>query len=392
MSGRIRGKIEMVLGGATDENCARLFKNIFDFFESHPNMTRIALQYGLNGTGTDHFFGTNPFGQQAFAVWRREPTIARSWPYYIFLQSSAGSDGSGGAAFSSFGSAPGDPGHISASGGNDEFIGFSAAVGIGGDENPWNGTTSNDGTDSKGGSAANPTGSDGNPAVWRIPAGGSEVAILPRDNNTGASDTVALTDKALCLPIADNPASPRYNIVADDDSIWWSFVMSTSTTTRLEWRCGGLCLYTPIGGFSDPRPLILLQEETFTDDLSDGRFVGIVNPHRGQDLPVLDYNLNNSDINVGVGDAVPSLVSGKQQGAAPRIRLATEGGRRGYVGVIDTMPCFAGSPSGTTGTDKRFVSYGGETFLGTKLSHPWDGVTTPGSLTRTSGFDFVRDV
>ncbi|GAG06296.1 unnamed protein product, partial [marine sediment metagenome] len=80
MSGTIRG----VIDGYTDETTefrdgSNIFKVWFDAIEAHPNTTRIALQYGSSGTGTNWWDGVNPSGTNAFAVWSMAATAAR--PY-----------------------------------------------------------------------------------------------------------------------------------------------------------------------------------------------------------------------------------------------------------------------------------------------------------------------
>ena len=64
-----------------------VFKNIYDFFSSHPNYTIIALQYGLTssqlpspatatgaGTGTGYYDAASYFGYNAFFVTRANAT------------------------------------------------------------------------------------------------------------------------------------------------------------------------------------------------------------------------------------------------------------------------------------------------------------------------------
>ncbi|GAG01765.1 unnamed protein product, partial [marine sediment metagenome] len=216
MSGTIRGTIDAYTNETTEfKDTANIFKTYFDAFESHPNMTRIAMQYGLSGTGTDYWDDANPFGRNCFVVWRMETSAARAWPYYLIMQTN--SWGGGG---STFGIAPGDPGSNGlGSSSNSSYLSIGMAIGIGGDLDPWNGSTNNDGTDSKGGSAAFPLGNDGLGRVWRTPAGGTGLLMLPRSNNAGG-DNVATAREMIGVQSQGSPSQTRYHIVMDDDNIW----------------------------------------------------------------------------------------------------------------------------------------------------------------------------
>src|SRR5687768_3165624 len=102
MSGTIVGKVDCKLTAITANGQQEFFKTIYDFMQqmvTAGHCTRIALQHGASGTGTDYFDGANPFGENAFGVWR----FNGSPQFYLLLQ----------WAFSaSFGTTPGNPGAL----------------------------------------------------------------------------------------------------------------------------------------------------------------------------------------------------------------------------------------------------------------------------------------
>src|SRR5579884_134895 len=199
MSGLVRGKIECYLNtfsrNALQQAC---FKLMYDYFTSHPNYTLIALQYGSttqvtnspagsSGTGTGFYDQANSFGYNAFFVVRSNATTTRPYDVYHMFQWS-GAPNQGGQ---SFGTAPGAPALVNGSSqpvdGNHTFMGYAAAIGIGGtgesslspnNGNPWKGTTNNNGADTK--PSTGP--------IWGAPAGGGTgVIIWPRSNSNYGS-------------------------------------------------------------------------------------------------------------------------------------------------------------------------------------------------------------
>lgn len=157
MAGTIYGKIDCRSnsGGGNERN-QEVFKNIFDFFERLVTVgycTRIALQYGSGGTGTDYHDEANPFGENAFAVFRfngvtsgnaasqRDGSTYPDIDMYILIQW---------ADVATWGGAPGDdwyPGLVKASSSLDG-VGIAFTWRTDG-ASPWGGSTNNDGTDAK---------------------------------------------------------------------------------------------------------------------------------------------------------------------------------------------------------------------------------------------------
>lgn len=145
MSGAIRGKVNCFTyitgpGSALDYEKAanEWFKNLYDFWDSHPNATLVSKNSGKGSVpGADGYWDdTRPFQPNAWAVFRLEPTSARPFPVYFQFQR-------GGYFTDNTGAPPGSPAIINganAVGFSVPRSGFQFAIGEGGDENPYKGT------------------------------------------------------------------------------------------------------------------------------------------------------------------------------------------------------------------------------------------------------------
>lgn len=118
--------------------------------------------------GSDWPNGANPFGTNAWALYKFPPTAKRTWPWWFHFQVSGYTHAFG---------VVNHPAKLNASaGGNYESFGYQCARGKGSTNTIWNGSTNNNGTDTKG---ATP--------YWVTPAGGTSVVVLPRSNGTGGA-------------------------------------------------------------------------------------------------------------------------------------------------------------------------------------------------------------
>jgi hypothetical protein len=213
---------------ATQEQFVMLF-TFMEAMVTAGHCTRIALQWGNGGTGTDFWDGANPFGENAFAVytWGAGAGTARD----VLIQWAAADD---------FGIAPGNPGTLN---------GVAAADGVGiamatreDGASPWAGTTNNDGNDIKG------------TPVW-TPAG-SAVHVIEQTNSVGSH----ATNKENCYRTAlAAPNAMRMHIVGDADNI----AILSSETDNGEYRCFTMGRYVPRVGFSGPNPLYAISEMGF---------------------------------------------------------------------------------------------------------------------------------
>jgi hypothetical protein len=173
MAGTIRGKIECLhVSGNTQNQGQTYFTAVYKFLkqlEVAGVTTEIARHGGLSSTAANvnYYDEASPFLTNAWYVFRFNTNGSRTWPWYVFVQWAWGGT-------SDFGAAPGNPGLIQNSStlpiATEVAVAVQCAIGFGGDENPWNGTT---GAQASKGSV-----------VWRVPAnGGTNVAVFPRSNS-----------------------------------------------------------------------------------------------------------------------------------------------------------------------------------------------------------------
>lgn len=222
MAGTVKGKIECYLNamGPTwsyRDHGQAVFKNLYDFFSAHPNMTQIARHGGVGGTAANvnYWDQTNPFLNNAWFVFRMNTAVqnplylgTRTYPWYVLAQWYRGDVGT-------FGASPGNPGLIDAGTGNPSYsqVSLQFAIGIDGDQNPWKGSGTL-GTNTKG------------TPVWGTPAGGTGSLVWPRSNSIGG---VHATDKqnTATMFIQTGASTARCHYLADDDSFVFLYEQGT---------------------------------------------------------------------------------------------------------------------------------------------------------------------
>lgn len=158
--------------------------------------TVVASQYGSGGTGEDFHDQANPAGENAFIYAEWDAGVLR---FGVLVQW---------ADSSSFGASPGNPGLLDASSTVDG-VGFQMAFREDG-TSPWNGTTNDNGADSKG------------TPVWT--PGGSTVHVFPRSNNPGPPAGSHNTNKENCTRGGDDLAVANFSRahwVANEDGIFY---------------------------------------------------------------------------------------------------------------------------------------------------------------------------
>lgn len=213
MSGTVKGKIECYLNamGPTwtyRDHGQAVFKNLYDFFSAHPNMTQIARHGGVGGTASNvnYWDQTNPFLNNAWFVFRMNTAVqnplylgTRTYPWYVLAQWARTDVGV-------FGASPGNPGLVDATTGtgSDTRVSLQFAIGIGGDQNPWKGSGSL-GTNTKG------------TPVWGAPTGGTGSLVWPRSNNVGGAHDTNKQNTATMF-IQTGAGTARCHFLADDDN------------------------------------------------------------------------------------------------------------------------------------------------------------------------------
>lgn len=365
MAGTIRGRIESLVNEADEHlNAGVIFKNVYDVLSSHPNTTLISLGYG-GGTGTDYPDGANPFGDNAHFVFRFDSAAT---PWYLFCTVGGISSAVAASNVQVDGSTPFS---------SNATVCVSAAVGIGGDENPWNGTESADGTDTK------PT------QLWADPGGGgTNVQVVPASNSDSGSDG---SNKNNCLGLYGE-SSPgqtvRYQIVCDDDTI--AFIWDERDNGTWEYTVLGtlddsphLASYDkPLFGFTDTAPPAM--NSSLGVDYS-----GATHPDdtvltwQGLEIePLQNTSLHNADY-------YPDDF-GARYPLFPLCFGSVTTGNQGYLGETSFVRVGYSIPSGDTDTALEFAAFGTLTTNQVVYLFPWDGATTPGTGTTRAGVDFTR--
>jgi hypothetical protein len=404
MSGNVRGIIDCRPPSSQSYRLGMrdMFKRYVDFFESHPNMTRIALRR-RNGTpgasnlgywdagATSWADGNTASGDWhgLYAVYRVNPSGSRTWPYYVMIITHENSSQVGYLAKGT--TIP-----------NTECaVLLSVAVGHGGDENPWNGTTNNNGSD------AIPT------QFWKVPTGGTHVSVLPSSNNTGYTHA---TNKNNFIALfgrhstSNTQTTARWGAMGDDDTLVLYYddgdngVMEQVTI---------ITPYTPRTGITVTRPLIMFNSvegvpsndaqvgQANGTEVSSSRSGGITPPdaalalsspreglHYFWMLPTLFTATAQPNYYTGQREVWPSLF--RAYGFGPG-NDADPGG--GYIGYVP--PSVYGVTSGFNNfdltLDKKTVFIGDSTPTNVQIAYPfWDGATTPRTTLTRDGVSFSR--
>jgi hypothetical protein len=169
MAGTYRGRVNCFMNvNDKDLYAQQIFTNIYHFLKNQLEpagvVTEVARQGGLSCTAMNQNYSweKDPFLANAWFVFKWNVNANRTWPWYLLVQYTPSSVDPN--------AAPGYPCKMNNIG-NDTYskVMVAAAIGIGGTQNPWNGAGTM-GTNTKG------------TPVWRIPPGGTNVAIVPRSN------------------------------------------------------------------------------------------------------------------------------------------------------------------------------------------------------------------
>jgi len=260
MGGTLRGKIDCYINtGSRHTNAQNVFKCIYDFLNSHPNMTQIARYGGVSSTAASVNFHdeTNPFLTNCWCVFRmNDATLesgaasgyagSRTFPWYIYVQWTRFDQ----SAWNGTGASPGVVDNSTNYGGSYSTLGMQFAIPVGTtpgtSEVAWNGGGTL-GTNTK----ASP--------VWKTtagaPAGFQGSYVFPRANGPGGSYATNREASAGFYPISfESPT--RLHILADDDSIL--FLNSQSDDNNYQAQYFGL--YTPRPGLTIDYPMVHLME------------------------------------------------------------------------------------------------------------------------------------
>ena len=371
MSGTIRGRIECAIAAADEFLCAgEYFKNVYDVLSGHPLATVVSLGYGSGGTGMGYPNDPGALSDNAHFVVRMDASARRSFPFYIFvtvggvntavaesvtvLQQSAPTSGSG-------------------------QVMISAAVGIGGDENPYNGTQNADGTDTK------PT------QIWDVPTGGTNVLALGARNSTLGTDGVNKNNVQPLYSQSQPSQDCRQHIVCDDDTFifFWDDNYPSGVFEMTVLGCP-----VTLNDLTYPRPLYLFSNGAtafFTGNFSNWNS-GITAIDTAEDqfeagsLLVASYD-----------DVLASAYQPDADGGRDLLPVyfgsydSNDGAAdRGLRSQSELLKAVYGVASEDTINSLEYFVIGNSSTTSRKYVVPWDGATTPGSGFDRSGTDFTR--
>lgn len=397
MSGIIRGKVDCLSNtGSTANNCQEAFKNCYDFFASHPNMTLISRNSGSSSAAGDIAFWdqSNRFRHNAWAVFRMNPTAVRPYPVYFQIQ--YGESGGG----VNFGNAPGSPALV---GGSDvtnntaPHLGIQVAIGEGGTENPFKGTMN----------AGSPNDTRANP-LWGVPTGGVRAHLFPRTNNPGgpALNVTQKHDFCHMHGFQNGAIAHRYHFIADDDSFLF-MLDEGDTNTYDSMNYSGI--FVPRTGLSLTYPFVMLG---LGYDSSGTVYPLPINQEFGnptlvalsrRDGGVVAGATSNGVRNVFV-DRFQNIISNSQQPnlqfAAPEyeeftIPLYTNETSAGavaiaHLGHITFIKESANLSTNDTNVALTRAAFGDNTLTSVKTMVPWGGLTPPKSNSTRGGTLFTR--
>lgn len=188
MAGTPAGRIECAVTDNNKDGAKSAYVNIVSFLSTHTGCTLISQSYG--GGGLDYPDGGAPVGDGSFSVYRFDANSNRSWDWYLFVAGPSAGD-----LYQESNTEPGTQGTVK----------VSAAVGFGGDGNPWLGTTNADGTDTR------PL------PFWGTPTGGTGFSVVPAVNGSPSPDR---TDYQVCALVTYASTDDfHHGVVADDDTV-----------------------------------------------------------------------------------------------------------------------------------------------------------------------------
>lgn len=379
-----------------------IFKTCFDHFNGSSRHQIIARNNGIATVllpgatrGTGYWDQATPFGHQAFFVVDHLFASARYQSYWMFLDGSAAGpadlnyDGGTGTSYARI------------------YVAMASTTSSGGAwVSPWAGTTLNNGSDTR----AAP--------VWNIPSGGRGY-FFPRANSRGGgyatnrNNLSALTDSI----IASSTSQPsRFHLVTDDDN--WALLWDYQDDSAYYLNAGGV--YVPRSDLAVDRPLLMASQST----TSYSRFRRYYDSTSSAFGPAAtgstNYNggIRVSDNHVGVGGAgvgidVHGLIfddlSAFEGGASAAyqnfqpdkafsptrnnefphwVGVWEPAGAFGYAGQWDFLRSTRGVNNLDTNTAKTRAYFGNSTANDSRVSIPWDGVSTPGLGTSRAGISF----
>jgi hypothetical protein len=371
---------------------------------------------------------STPAGNNAFAVFeftQATPPLwillqyAGQWPVPVF------------GAGSQFGGIPGDPAYADTNlGGSTNTVALACAFRKDG-SSPWNGTTANNGSDTKNSTLvwnsgsiifprASGFGTTANPGLSIDTTAAYMMRLTPHDSPIGVGGSPSFSINVLNASASLDAASGIYHLIASKDSLMalvdargngnynMAFVgkydpLSTSVTEGLNWA-NYVCLQsyniedsykrTMLPRYGDATSLIYGpkngSEVAFvgTNSITDGGINDVLT-NRVESC-IIDQNLLLSESNESVSGPInlrhPNRFLTDPSGRSPgvfdmfTVPLACYGENYyfGHVGEISSFRMVFGLPTNSTINGRKYAVFGNTSLNTIKIVVPWDGATTPG--------------
>lgn len=376
MAGILRGSIEHVFSQTTAGFCRDAFAAMVRFFDSNPQMVRIASNGGSTGAaGTvslrlPGFTGdANQSGENAFGVWRWDKPNGSK--IYILMQWGYSSN---------IGPAPGNPAVAAPAGG----VALQFAMRTDGG-NPWNGGTGNLGADTKNGTN-----------VWVD--GGSTLLVWPRANGPGGNG--ATIRQYMSGVNYTSFVGSRLHVMMDSDALWWAVDLSGNGGYDTVMYFGPYVPHSQIVLADPTAALVHLHVSNFDNidwatSYAIGTTTGSTSAEGGAVVHTADgVRSFKTTFLAGLNGAIQApnpYTSGYDvHDIYLRMEDAVSPVKNGLFGRIDPamLALIPGIATHDTNVGKTRVALGstGATFY--KFWLPWNGVTVPGTGGSNTGIQF----
>lgn len=383
MAGTLHGMIDCYIPPVLSssypqcENAQGLFTTVYKFLKYLETLgitTEVARHGGLSSSvaSVNYWDETNPFRTNAWFVFRFNPSGARTWPWYLHFQWA----GHYGVLANYYGATPGNPGlenGVAPSTSTDSFVTSQAAIGVGGDENPWNGIGVM-GSNQKGGRLS---GSGGAGPIWTIPSGGTDVLVFPRSNYTGGSHATTKQNYTVHWASQGSNTVNRIHLLADDDNFLLMYDRGDDGDSTLYYYG----MYTPLPGISVTYPFAAVDWSATAADI--GPIAG-GSPGGGIAVPsggVRIVETSRMDLFQDEWTLTPNrfiVPAGNQYDVWKPLLVVAETGHLGPVGEIEFWWEVTNVLPYATNSARTKVVIGGSTALQSrKLLVPWDGSSPP---------------
>lgn len=372
MAGSLIGSVDHFFSEGVSESKINIFAALYYFFErmvSAGTATRIALQYGDGSSGPGYSGDITSFGTGAFACYRMNRATTGGSPIYILIQ----------VHTSTFGDDPGAPALIigTTTSGN----GIAAAVRTDG-ESPWNGTTANNGTDSKG------------DPVWVTGSNGNGL-VFPCSNGVSGSH-VTSKENMMAIPTNAGSSNIRYHILGDEDSV--ALFYDTNDDGSYGFTYVGQ--FFPISGSrhateADALIAMSTNDASIDDFTAYGTYTGTGNDQGGVATGPGTDSTHPFQI-----ARLPSITEGKRgniysDGAGrvePELNLAVVSNQLHVSGILGQIEFIRETNKNIAGesvnSDSTRAVFAGTSTTTAKTTAPWGAINPPRSLNLSGGVQF----